>query len=85
MLKSAFTDHPTSVGETYGQHMGMAFSFSARMFVASVACLIHGFLPFLFVRTGSMAITDLHHRMVTHRDRRTVEQREPATSRPAAA
>jgi len=85
MLKSAFTDHPASVGETYGQHMGMAFSFAGRMFLASLACLIHGVLPFLCVRTGSMAIADLHQRMVTHRDRRTAEQREPASSHPAAA
>jgi len=85
MLKSAFTDHPASVGETYVQHMGMAFSFSGRMFLASLACLIHGFLPFLFVRTGSSTITILHHRMVTHRDRRIDEQREVASSRAAAA
>ncbi len=85
MLKSAFTDHPASVGETYGQHMGMAFSFAGRMFLASVACLIHGFLPFLFARTGSSTITDLHDRMVTHRDRRTDAQRETAPSRTAAA
>ena len=70
MLKSAFTDHPASVGETYGQHMGMAFSFAGRMFLAGLAGLIHGVLPFLFVRTGSETIKDLHHRMVTHRDRR---------------
>lgn len=73
MLKSAFTDHPASVGETYGQHMGMAFGFAGRMFLGSLACLIHGVLPFLFVRTGSATITDLHGRMVTHRDRRTVK------------
>ena len=85
MLKSAFTDHPASVGETYGQHMGMAFSFAGRMLLGSLACLIHGFLPFLFVRTGSSTITDLHHRMVTHRDRRTEAQREPDSSRAAAA
>ncbi|MHA1600633.1 MAG: DUF6356 family protein [Alphaproteobacteria bacterium] len=78
MLKSAFTDHPASVGETYGQHMGMAFGFGGRMFLASFACLIHGILPFLFVRTGGEAIKDLHHRMVTHRDRR-----EPSISRGA--
>jgi Family of unknown function (DUF6356) len=85
MLKSAFTDHPASVGETYGQHMGVAFSFAGRMFLASLACLIHGFLPFLFVRTGSCAITELHDRMVTHRDRRTADQDETNTSRAAAA
>jgi len=76
MLKSAFTDHPASVGETYGQHMGMAFGFAGRLFLASLACLIHGLLPFLFVRTGSAAIADLHLRMVSHRDRRSPDAGE---------
>ncbi len=85
MLKSAFTAHPASVGETYGQHLGVAFSFAGRMFLGSLACLIHGILPCLCVRTGSATITDLHHRMVAHRDRGTGTQREPASSRTAAA
>ncbi len=79
MLKSLFTEHPASVGETYGEHLVMAVSFAARLFVASLACLIHGLLPFLFVRTGSTAITELHGRMVTHR------RRKPAPSETAGA
>ena len=27
MIKRAFTEHPASVGESYFQHMGMAFGF----------------------------------------------------------
>lgn len=69
-MKSLFTDHPASVGETYSQHMGMALSFSLRMLLASLACLVHAVLPFLFVKTGSRAIEELHYRMVTNRDRR---------------
>jgi hypothetical protein len=37
------------------------------MIGAGLACLIHGVLPFLFVRTGSAAINTLHTRMVTNR------------------
>jgi len=74
MLKSLFTEHPASVGETYGEHMGMAFAFAGRMVLGAAACLIHGVLPFLCVRTGSSTIADLHRRMVTHRDRRTADQ-----------
>lgn len=66
-----FTDHPASVGETYGEHLLQASSFGFRMIVAGLACLVHGLLPFLFVRTGSTAIAALHTRMVTHR-RQTV-------------
>lgn len=62
-----FTEHPASVGETYGEHMASAFSFGSAMIVAGFACLLHGIFPFLFVKTGSAAITRLHQRMVTHR------------------
>jgi hypothetical protein len=37
------------------------------MMLAGIACLVHGALPFLFVRTGSRAIADLNERMVTNR------------------
>ncbi|HEX2886602.1 DUF6356 family protein [Vineibacter terrae] len=68
-LFGAFVDHPASVGESYGQHMGMAFSFGGRMILAGIACLLHGLLPFLFVTTGSAMIRGLHQEMVTHRRR----------------
>ena len=71
MLKKLFTRHPDTVGETYFEHMGQAFSFGSEMLIASIACLLHGFFPFMCEKTGSKAITRLHKRMVTHRDRRT--------------
>ena len=70
-LRDAFTEHPASVGETYGEHMGMACGFATRLLLASLACYVHALLPFLFVKTGSRAITDLHERMVLHRQRHT--------------
>jgi hypothetical protein len=39
------------------------------MIGAGLACLLHAFLPFLFVRTGSEAIARLHQRMVVSRTR----------------
>lgn len=74
MLPALFTDHPESVGETYGEHMVMASFFARRMFLASIACFIHAFLPFLFVKTGSETITDLHERMVTNRHNQTPDR-----------
>ena len=62
-----FVEHPATVDETYTEHMGMAFSFAGRMFLGAVACFIHGFLPFLFVKTGSATIDELHDRMVVNR------------------
>lgn len=64
-----FTQHPNSVGETYFQHLRTAFSFSSALAAASMACLLHGVLPFLFTKTGSRIINQLHHDMVTHRSR----------------
>ncbi len=69
MLRALFTAHPASVDETYTEHMGVAFGFASRMFLASLACLVHAILPFLFVTTGSAAIVVLHERMVANRRR----------------
>jgi hypothetical protein len=69
MLKSLFTAHPASVDESYLEHMAVALSFSARLLFAGIVCLVHAFLPFLFVRTGSQVIAELHDRMVLNRHR----------------
>ena len=66
MFKS-FTQHPHSVGETYGEHFLFASSFGSKMVVGGLACFVHGFLPFLFVRTGSKTVLALHDRMSGHR------------------
>ena len=67
-LRSLFTEHPASVGETYFQHLCAAGGFSARMMLGAVACLLHAIFPFAFRRTGSDCISLLHERMVTHRN-----------------
>jgi len=58
-----FTRHPRTVGETYGEHMGMAWSFGSDMIIAGAACLIHGLFPFLFETTASRAVARLDKRM----------------------
>lgn len=73
MIKRAFTEHPASVGESYFEHLGCALGFSLKMIGGGLACLLHGLFPFLFVRTGSKCIGELHHIMVTHRDKRLRE------------
>jgi hypothetical protein len=76
MLDRLFTDHPRSVGETYLEHLESASSFGLRMILAGLACMIHGILPFLFVRTGSTTIRALHNDMLDNR-RRTEITAEP--------
>jgi hypothetical protein len=62
-----FTEHPASVGESYWAHLHRASWFGSRMLFAGVACFIHAIFPFLFVKTGSRAITELNAAMVTGR------------------
>jgi hypothetical protein len=81
MIKRAFTEHPASVGESYGAHLAQASSFGFAMIGGGFACLIHGLFPFLFVKSGSRCIEDLHRRMVTHRDKRNAA---PATGAPGS-
>ena len=69
MSLNLFTDHPASVGETYGEHLQAAGGFGLRMILGGIACLLHGLLPFLFTRTGSRTIALLHERMVISRHR----------------
>jgi len=64
-----FTEHPASVGESYWQHLRHAMGFGLRMGVSGLACMLHGLLPFLFVRTGSRQVALLHDRMIVNRSK----------------
>lgn len=69
MLKALFTEHPASVDETYAEHMVVATTFSVQLLFGGIVCLIHAFLPFLFVKTGSSIIESLNDRIVANRRR----------------
>lgn len=71
MLKKLFFEHPQSVGESYFEHMLVAFSFGFKMLGAGLACMVHGLVPGLFKSTGSKAITGLHDKLVANRCRHT--------------
>jgi hypothetical protein len=84
-LERLFTEHPASVGETYGEHLRAASGFAALMLFGGIACFVHALFPFLCVRTGSRCIAQLHERMVlkraaraaNHPERRIPEARAP--------
>ena len=63
MFRRLFLDHPASVDESYGEHFGVAMSYSGRLFAASCAALVHALLPFLFVTTASTAIKGMYANM----------------------
>ncbi len=68
------TEHLTSVNETYWQHFGHAAKFAFTLLVASLACLVHAFFPFLLVKTGSKMINKLHAGMVANRSGLSAKQ-----------
>ena len=68
-LKEKFTEHPATVGETYGEHFVSAMGFCLTMVKAAFCCGVHAILPFCFEKTGSDCITELYDRMVTNRSR----------------
>lgn len=69
-MKRLFIEHPATVGESYIEHLLAASGFGLRMVAGGIACLLHGLLPFLFVGTGSKAVSKLHNRMVANRRRK---------------
>lgn len=68
-LGGLFTEHPASVGETYGGHLRSALGFAVRMWLGGAACLLHAVFPFLCTHTGSDCIAELHERMLRNRRR----------------
>jgi len=69
LLKRLFLEHPRSVGETYFEHQKAAWSIALPLLGGGVACLIHGIVPGLFLKTGSRTISRLHERITVGRGR----------------
>ncbi len=59
-MKSLFITHPQSVDESYVEHMAFAGRFSAVLFLAAGAALVHAVLPFAFEKTASRMIAQLY-------------------------
>jgi hypothetical protein len=79
-MRLSFSEHPTSVGESYRRHFVHASEFSLRMIAGGLAVAVHAILPFLFMRTGSSIIASLHDDMITNRMRLTeFRQAAPAS------
>ena len=84
MAKNPFTEHPHSAGETYTEHMRVALGFFRQLFGASLAALVHAFLPMFHKTTASERVHCLHECLETgHRDRITMVK--AATPPPSVA
>lgn len=62
-LISAFTDHPHEIDETYVQHLIFTLFMSLRFARVSIAILIHGIFPFMFIRTASDEVEKIYEIM----------------------
>lgn len=60
MAENPFTTHPRSVGETYREHMGVAFGVSRQLAGAAGAALIHALVPRFHQTTASDKIKALN-------------------------
>jgi len=78
-----FTEHPTTVNETYFQHLANATSFGLRMIGGGLVCVVHGLLPGVFCTKASDTICELHESMVTNR--RRLAERPLGAGQPRAA
>ncbi|MDH3704803.1 MAG: DUF6356 family protein [Acidimicrobiia bacterium] len=55
-----FTDHPHSVGETYGEHARFALRFAGQLALAAGAAAVHAVCPALFDHSASARVRKLH-------------------------
>lgn len=62
-LQQLFTEHPSSLGETYTEHMRASLSYAVPLFWASMAAFMHAIFPFLFTTTASASVKRLYDRM----------------------
>ena len=60
MASNPFTTHPHESGETYREHMGVAFGVSRQLAGAAAAALVHGLVPSLCTTTASDRIRALN-------------------------
>ena len=61
MAQNPFTAHPHAIGETYGEHFGIAVGVGRQLVAAAAAAFTHALMPFLYPTTASDKIRALNH------------------------
>ncbi len=64
-IRQHFTDHPASVGETYGEHFKVAAGFAGSLAIAAIAAAVHAVVPSRCTKTASKRIVAMHEQMTT--------------------
>lgn len=70
-LPRQLTDHPSSVGETYGEHFRVAARFARCLAAAAGAAAVHAVVPSLCTTTASDRLCGLHAEMTARSAERT--------------
>lgn len=63
LVSKIFTDHPSSVEESYFEHMAFASRFAFTLVAAAGAALVHAFIPCLFEKTAGNLIRKMYARI----------------------
>ena len=79
MFRRLFLDHPTSVGESYAEHFGVASGFGLKMIWGGARCTLHAVLPFVWKTAGSDTVAALHAELVTKRNAARAAQTQMST------
>lgn len=66
ILNYIFIKHPEEQNMTYFEHLKHAFSYGVQALSCSIIFIVHGFIPCLFEKTGSIMIDQLNDRLHGH-------------------
>ncbi len=64
-IRQHFTEHPASVGETYGEHFRVAAGFAGSLAVAAAAAAVHAVIPSRCTNTARTRIMAMHAQMTS--------------------
>jgi len=67
MIGRIFSEHPRSLGMSWGSHAVGAVGISARLIGAGCACLIHAIVPAWFTETAGRTVTDMYEHMANRK------------------
>lgn len=62
-MLNLFTRHPSEVCLNYYSHLKLSLNFSVKFAFASFKAFIHGFFPFLFIKSTSYMVNDIENQL----------------------
>lgn len=75
ILKNLFTEHPTTVNETYLQHFKYAFFLSLRLIFVSFVLMIHAIFPFSFKTFASKRLIRIVKKIYTRHNHEFINEK----------